>query len=151
MFFEIMRLAKEIKPSFLFLENVPAITTRGGLRVVKEIASMGYDCRWCVISAVSIGALHKRERWFLLGCNTNSKPGKQANISPMPFLCSGETWRNSSTINREIISQNDWKETLLKMDKSSDGIPYQVDRLRALGNSVVPQQVRHAFKLLIRW
>lgn len=66
LFFEIVRLAKEIKPKFLFLENVPAITSRGGLRVVREVAEMGYDCRWCVISAASIGALHRRERWFLL-------------------------------------------------------------------------------------
>ncbi|CAB4164204.1 Dcm Site-specific DNA methylase [uncultured Caudovirales phage] len=66
LFFEIVRLAKEIKPKFIFLENVPAITSRGGLQVVKEITEMGYDCRWCVISAASIGALHRRERWFLL-------------------------------------------------------------------------------------
>lgn len=66
LFFEIARLAKEIKPKFLFLENVPAITTRGGLRVVECLTEMGYDCRWCVISAASVGALHRRERWFLL-------------------------------------------------------------------------------------
>lgn len=34
--------------------------------MVRQIASLGYDCRWCTISAASIGALHKRERWFLL-------------------------------------------------------------------------------------
>lgn len=67
LFFEIVRLAEEIKPTFVFLENVPAITGRGGLRVVREITSLGYDCRWCVISAASVGALHRRERWFLLG------------------------------------------------------------------------------------
>ena len=66
LFFEIVRLAKEIKPRFIFLENVPAITSRGGLEVVREITEMGYDCRWCVISAASVGALHRRERWFLL-------------------------------------------------------------------------------------
>lgn len=66
LFFEIVRLAKEIKPSFIFLENVPAITSRGGLQVVREIAEMEYDCRWCIISAASVGARHKRNRWFLL-------------------------------------------------------------------------------------
>jgi len=71
LFFEIVRLAKEIKPSFLFLENVPAITSRGGLRVVREIAEMGYDCRWCCISAASVGACHRRDRWFCLARNTH--------------------------------------------------------------------------------
>lgn len=67
LFFEIVRLAKEIKPPFLFLENVPAICSRGGLRVIREIAEMGFSARWCCISAASVGALHRRERWFLLG------------------------------------------------------------------------------------
>src|ERR1700684_375651 len=31
LFFEIVRLAKEVKPTFLFHENVPAITSRGGI------------------------------------------------------------------------------------------------------------------------
>jgi len=66
LFFEIMRLAEEIKPSFIFLENVPAITGRGLDTVVKEIASLRYDCRYGVLSAFDVGAPHKRERWFLL-------------------------------------------------------------------------------------
>lgn len=66
LFFEIVRLARECKPRFIFLENVPAIRIRGGERVVKELASFGYDCRWTTVSAAAVGAPHKRERWFLL-------------------------------------------------------------------------------------
>jgi DNA (cytosine-5)-methyltransferase 1 len=66
LFFEIVRLARECEPRFIFLENVPAIRTRGGERVVKELASIGYDCRWTTLSAAAVGAPHKRERWFLL-------------------------------------------------------------------------------------
>ena len=66
LFYQIVRLCREIKPRFIFLENVPAITTRGGTEVVREIAAMGYDCRWIIISAASVGALHRRDRWFLL-------------------------------------------------------------------------------------
>jgi DNA (cytosine-5)-methyltransferase 1 len=67
LFFEILRLAEEIKPKFIFLENVPAISTRGLDRVAREISALGYDCRWDIVSAAEVGALHKRERWFLLG------------------------------------------------------------------------------------
>ncbi len=34
--------------------------------MVGAITALGYDCRWIVISAASVGALHRRERWFLL-------------------------------------------------------------------------------------
>ena len=66
LFFEIVRLCGEIKPRFIFLENVPAITSRGGTEVVRKITEMGYDSRSCVVSAASVGAPHLRERWFLL-------------------------------------------------------------------------------------
>jgi len=66
LFFEIVRLAKEIKPPFLFLENVSAIRTRGLDRVIEELTEIGYDLRWTMLSAAEVGAKHKRERWFLL-------------------------------------------------------------------------------------
>lgn len=222
LFFEIMRLAKEIKPKFIFLENVPAITSRGGLQVVREITEMGYDCRWCVISAASVGALHRRERWFLLahsldngassGQNGGSiremlTQGKQheqeesfgeiertssissdvANTSsesadgyterkekafPLPGnSCANEyTYRKSSRKTRKetkpeqteeetrgrftgqywpFESRKHWQKTVSEMGKCSNGVPNSLDRLRALGNAVVPQQVREAFEILM--
>lgn len=66
LFFEIVRLAREVKPPFLFLENVSAIRTRGLDRVIQELTAIGYDLRWTMLSAADVGAKHKRERWFLL-------------------------------------------------------------------------------------
>lgn len=66
LFREIVRLAKEIKPTFLFLENVPAIRTRGLDTVIQELTEAGYDLRWTMLSAQEVGAPHKRERWFML-------------------------------------------------------------------------------------
>jgi DNA (cytosine-5)-methyltransferase 1 len=79
LFYQIMRLTDEIQPRFLFLENVPAIRTRGLDIVLRELTQRGYDCRWTMLSAAEVGANHKRERWFLLASkrersasNTNS-------------------------------------------------------------------------------
>jgi DNA (cytosine-5)-methyltransferase 1 len=66
LFTEIMRLAEEARPSFIFLENVSAIRTRGLAAVVRELARIRYDARWGCLSAFDVGAPHKRERWFLL-------------------------------------------------------------------------------------
>lgn len=66
LFFEIIRLTKEIRPTFVFLENVPAIRRRGLDRVLEEFTGNGYDCRWGMLSAADVGANHKRERWWLL-------------------------------------------------------------------------------------
>ena len=181
LFFEIVRLAKEIKPSFLFLENVPAITKRGGLRVVREITEMGYDCRWCVISAASVGALHRRERWFLLAhssskrlegqrgitigeekkqsrtalyceddSDTDSIPSQQTCTSTSPVSSSGKTRRDDATEYWPFESRVDWQEAVSNVCRTTDGLPCQVDRIKALGNAVVPQQVSKAFKKLTK-
>lgn len=82
LFFEIVRLCRDIAPKFVFLENVPAICSRGGTEVVREITEMGYDCRWGIIPATAAGAIHKRERWFLLAHH----PGKRIQGFPSePF------------------------------------------------------------------
>ena len=66
LFFEIVRLTSELRPRFVFLENVSAITVRGAERVVGELCGLGYDCRWGLLSASDVGANHRRERWWLL-------------------------------------------------------------------------------------
>ena len=133
LFFEIVRLAKEIQPSFIFLENVPAITERGGIRVVREITEMGYDCRWCVISAASIGAKHKRDRWFLLAHSSSQRlEGKIRNKPKIQNITGSGFWEVEPSICRV-----------------ADGIPNRMDRIKALGNAVVPEQAKKAFKILM--
>lgn len=229
LFYEILRLAKEVKPKYVFLENVPAITSRGGLEVVKEIASLGYDARWCVISAASVGALHRRERWFLLAnakhhgalagegggiareciasgedshitekgirsterascvsadvadtisprCNaqprgqpsglqqeypqpthsgfeddsdTLRESSQQADQSPLSIGTEWNTRRDNKSECWPFESVEHWQETVSSMGKCSDGLSYHVDRLRALGNAVVPIQAQEAFKILM--
>lgn len=69
LFFEIIRLAREFEPTFIFLENVPAIRTRGLDVVLQELAALGFDARWTTVSADFVGAPHRRERWFLLAAH----------------------------------------------------------------------------------
>lgn len=64
--FEVFRLIGECRPRFVFLENVPALAVRGLDRVLLELHALGYDARWTIVSAAEMGAVHIRERWFLL-------------------------------------------------------------------------------------
>src|SRR3990167_2169311 len=77
LFYEIIRLIKELRPTFVFLENVPGIRTRGLGVVLQELTKAGYDCRWTMLSASSVGANHKRERWFLLAYDNSNELWKK--------------------------------------------------------------------------
>jgi DNA (cytosine-5)-methyltransferase 1 len=139
LFFEIVRLCREIKPRFLFLENVPAITSRGGTEVVREISSLGYDCRWCIISAASVGAMHKRERWFLLAKSRCQRfCERPEEVQPQRIQPK-----------QQNIDELCWGKTEPDMGRKANGIPFQLDRIKGLGNSVCPQQVKKAFEILM--
>jgi DNA-cytosine methyltransferase len=61
---EFRRLIGDIRPRVVFVENVPAITSRGGTAVIAHFAAMGYDARWGIVGAADAGAPHQRDRWF---------------------------------------------------------------------------------------
>ena len=61
------RVVGEVRPRFVFVENSPMLTTRGGTRVVGDLTALGYDCRWTVMGASHVGANHQRERMWIVG------------------------------------------------------------------------------------
>ena len=68
---EFARIIGEVRPRYAFIENSPMLTLRGGDRVLSDLASMGYDARWGVVSAADAGAPHRRERiWILAHANS---------------------------------------------------------------------------------
>ena len=67
---EMARIIGEVRPRFAFVENSPALVTRGIGRVVGDLAALGYDCRWTVLGAADVGAPHKRDRiWIVANAN----------------------------------------------------------------------------------
>jgi len=150
LFFEIARLVGELRPNFVFLENVPAITTRGLTEVCLALTALGYDCRWTIVSAAEIGAVHIRERWFLLahanGLRLREECGPQVgwdnSVRKGQALanCPSSQGRDTESSEREIKP---------RVVRTGDGIPYCVDRAHGLGNAVVPAQAREAFKRLM--
>ena len=144
LFFEILRLAKEIQPPFIFLENVPAITTRGGLRVVREITEAGYDCRWCIISA-NEWVDQKRERWFLLA-KFNSQRQQERPSETLQF-------KRKASLDEELgyykLSNMECWTSYAGSVRKNYGISNRMDRLKSLGNAVVPAQAKKAFEILM--
>lgn len=66
LFFELARIVRGVRPRYVFLENVAAITARGLDRVLGELAQMGFNAPWGCLSAAAVGAPHKRDRWWCL-------------------------------------------------------------------------------------
>ncbi len=64
---EVVRCLREIRPPWVFLENVPGIVSNGFIgTVLGDLAGLGYDARWTVLGADRVGAPHRRDRWWCL-------------------------------------------------------------------------------------
>jgi len=81
LFWEMHRIIDELRPRVAVLENVPAITFRGGQQVVGSLAEIGYDAEWIVISAEQFGSPHKRERWFCVAYPNSDRLEKESFIA----------------------------------------------------------------------
>lgn len=165
LFFEVVRLATELKPRFVFLENVPGIK-KFVPAVRAEFEALGYSCRDGFLSAGECGAPHQRMRWFFLayldGNAIRQKQIKkqecQGEAKPVcdneGERCKGEKrsgmdcQRRSGRTMRSIGDARQW-EVEPSVVRLVHGVPHRVDAIRGLGNSVVPQCAKKAFEILM--
>lgn len=137
LFYRLMEWVHEFKPTFVFLENVPAIRTRGLREVLEALLDEGYDCRWGVLSAFDVGYPHIRERWFLLACRQE----ELERIKRPKLDCATPSTLSHSV---EILSS-----PVVRKSELPDVVADNLKAVHAaLGNAVVPAQVRAAFLLL---
>lgn len=73
LWWEMHRIIRSLRPRVVVLENVPAITIRGGLEVIGSLTELGYLCEWRIISARQFGAPHIRKRWFCVAYSDSKR------------------------------------------------------------------------------
>jgi len=70
---------RQVRPRYAFLENVPGLLGSGhGYfgHILGDLAELGYNARWGVLSAAAVGAPHLRKRLWLMA-NTESLRRRQ--------------------------------------------------------------------------
>ena len=123
LWYEFERAVCEIRPQFVLVENVAGLLVRGLDGVLGRLADLGYDAEWNVLPAAAVGAPHLRARVFVL-----AYPGGFGDGLAASTISAG--WDESIDC--------DWWQAEPGVGRVADGVPDQVDRLRALGNAVVP-------------
>jgi DNA (cytosine-5)-methyltransferase 1 len=134
---EVKRLLQEIRPRWYVRENVAGNISLGIDQVLSDLEDINYTAEPIDIPACGVGADHRRERIFIIA-HTNSKyveRGIQETLQGKPAL-QGEFYPGS-------IEEWSGRSRLYqpKLLRTFNGIPRQVDRIRALGNTVVPKQI----------
>lgn len=124
-----LRLVRNLRPSYVFFENVPPVAKDPELhRFMRHLHKWGYDMYYDFFAASDLGAIHKRNRWFML-CVRRDRP---APMRP----------RFSSRL-AGLFSQN--APLLERRDAKIGKLA-----ARAMGNAVVPAVALKAFVELHR-
>lgn len=126
------RLIGELRPSWVIVENVPALLARGFGRVLGDLAALRYDAEWDCIPASAVGAPHRRDRIWVVAypqCQRLERHRANAGEQKKP-----ESWH------RDLSRQaSQWQAAQSRVCGVAHGVPDRTHRIRALGNALVPQ------------
>jgi DNA (cytosine-5)-methyltransferase 1 len=146
---EYARIIGILRPPYIIVENVPELVIRGIDVVLGALADLGYDAEWQPLPAAAFGAPHIRERVFIVayaqGCNggrikRRKKPeGGHTRLHRNAVRHDGQTRIYKPGGDGSIVRKDGWGTDQPGVDRARYGVPARVDRLRCLGNAVVPQ------------
>lgn len=136
-------LIKKHRPTWVIGENVAGHISLGLDDVLSDLGRENYTARTFVIPAASVGAYHKRNRVWIIA-HSNSKRwdslGKnKQNRLPDINLESVEQGRFYRPSDLSFRMGGAYRNPCSGKLRNDDGLPEGMDRLRALGNAVVPQ------------
>ena len=137
------KLIRVLRPRIVLVENVTGLfTVNGGAafgEIIGGLASMRYDYEWDVISAADVGAPHLRKRvWIVAHADSEGLQGMRGKRSDAGREDTSG-YAGSGCVGEQLNTE--WWTTEPRVGRVAHGVPKRVDRLRGLGNAVVPQIV----------
>ena len=172
---EMLRVIRELRPHCVVGENVPGILRIAAGQVVKDLERAGYHVVVFNFEAAAVGAWRRRSRVFFTGLadvadadgsglqgrkqpetpdaaedageQPSRVPAGECSEAVYDAMCSGcagdARWGKS----QELADGRCWAAEP-DVGRVAHGVPARVDRLKCLGNAVVPQQAYPIFRAL---
>lgn len=145
---EYLRIIEEFKPTWVVGENVAGIIAMELDNVLSDLELCGYQTRTFAIQACTVGARHRRERIFIIGfnaecSNANRKRNGEKPGSDFEFRQETQNIKKRNSRKYELGAEHDGErfDTYAGALRKLYGIPNWMDRLKSLGNAVMPEQI----------
>jgi len=123
-----VELVEQRLPPFIVFENVPGFEKNPG-SFFNRLGQAGYFVSREKRAAIGVGAPHIRRRLFAFAERHGARRQKRWQDRPYP-----EVLRPWATAPRSV-----WRKDRAGNCTMDDGLPGRMAKIRALGNSIVPQ------------
>lgn len=163
---EMLRVINEIKPIWIVGENVTGVISMALKDVQTSLEDKGYAVENFIIPACAAGAPHQRDRLWICAHATASQPqrgtrtgyngtwgteiGSDSLLQNVPHTTSKRNRSSEGQIQtggNQFINGG-WWEAEPELGRVANGIPNRVDRIKSLGNAIVPQVAFEIFKAI---
>lgn len=139
LFSEIVRLAGDLRPEIILMENVAELLSDGLWRVLGEFAAIGYDAEWRVIPGWLVGSPQARPRVWIAAYPAGKR--KQGFLQSLDFSQIGQGWacrqEDLPAVYADPLRSDRWPQPLVC--RGDNRPPHWVDRITACGNAIIPQ------------
>lgn len=151
---EMFRVIRLAKPEWVIAENVSGILNyESGLvfqQVCVDLEVQNYEVQPFVLPAIATNAPHRRDRvWFIARNTEHARPHESQNTQSNTQRTNGDTKGQNKIKQLERPNSlrpkptgswdTNWLDVATRVCRMDDGLPNRVDRIKALGNAIVPQ------------
>lgn len=143
---EVARIAGEVKPSYILLENSPQLLRQGFEYVLRDLSSIGYDAEWDCWRAQDFGYPHNRLRLYVIAYAHSLGFGCDILRPPGAFTLS-QKWTPTASYLRVARSRADGFGGTRSIQRG-DVVPHFSREIHAFGNAVMPVVAEHLFKCI---
>lgn len=167
---DMLRIISELNPSWVLGENVPGIIDLALDTVLSDLEDEGYSCQTFIVPACGVNAPHRRYRVAILAnsCCERLQRSEQYK-TPDQDRWGQESYGSVSQLRQDVSNSESaecerergetrawwsltrcggWWSTEPNVGRVANGVPHRVDRLKCLGNAVVPYQFYPFFKAI---
>lgn len=160
---EMAGVIERVRPTWVLGENVPGIIRMELDTVLFDLERIGYAAWPVVIPAVGVDAPHRRERVWIVGNaisggqsgNNGRRTGKEstngcAHVPDANNTGCTQQWRGVTDESQHAAAECGCRwQPEPDVGRVAHGIPRRVDRLRGLGNAIVPQVAYQLIRMMI--
>jgi len=167
---EMLRVVSEARPAWVLGENVTGIISMELDNVLSDLEGIGYSCRTFIIPACGVDAKHRRNRVWIVAhdnggrCQQRDKNERRLSESDPSSASADDALQRlqgERASRNQVPQAHERTEVSLRHSRDRSiwlpepnvgrvvtGVSGRVHRLRALGNSIVPQVAYQILKAI---